>query len=181
MKKGSIHLAKGPMFSGKTEWLIKKMQQYKDGSLVIRYTNDTRYSEDSITSHSGLKMFAKKASDSNEVEELITNNNFFALGIDEIQFFDIRITEVLRNLKDSGVKVFAAGLDTDFMKAKWETTEQVGKYADELVHLRAICSVCKQHNALYSKRIINSEDRIMIGGNGSYEARCEEHFDVSYS
>ncbi len=179
MASGTIQLATGPMFSGKTQWLIKNLQQTKNNPMAIRFAKDIRYSGNSIISHDGLKIPARTAANVEDIKRLVRDNTFSAFGIDEVQFFDLGIVNLLSDLKKRGVAVYASGLDLDFKRENWETTEKITHIADEIFRFQAICSVCKQKKGLYSKRISTSSERIVIGGNDIYEARCEEHFEIS--
>lgn len=181
MKKGKISLATGPMFSGKTEWLIKNLDKYKSKEiLAIRYSFDNRYSTDSISSHNGLKLKAQGAKNLSDIEILVKNTNYEIIGIDEIQFFEPEISDFLSLLKRKGTTILTAGLNVDYLNTPWETTERIAKIADEVNKFTAICSVCKKKNATITKRAGRSHKRIIVGGDEIYEPRCINDFALEF-
>ena len=182
MTKGRIELATGPMFSGKTEWLISKLKNFdKEKTLAIRFTLDNRYSNDSLHSHNGKEYSAHSASTISEFEILIENSNHTILGIDEIQFFEIGLSGLLTRQKTKGITVYAAGLNLDYLATPWETSIAIENIADKLTHLKARCSICKKNNATLTQKIAGNRQRVTIGGVKLYEARCKEHFVVYHS
>lgn len=186
--RGFIDLAVGPMFSGKSTWLIETLAQYKKHNiplLAIRYTQDTRYSDNAISSHNNSHFIAENASNSQEIINILNKYpNIQVFGIDEINFFDAQLVDVLTELKRNGVKVYAAGLDTDFLGIPWETTSKIMEQADVITKLTATCSVCHQKNATKTQRLIDgvpassNSPRILVGGKEAYTARCEEHHQI---
>ena len=174
----NLTLAIGPMFSGKTEWLIKKLEGFdKERTLAIRYSLDTRYSNDSIVSHTGKKMIAKSATSIADIyKHLDETPNIKVLGIDEIQFFEPELAQLLSNLRNKGITIFASGLNFDYLASPWNTTVALEKIADNITILTARCSFCKKNNAVYTQRIGGETNRIALGGIELYQPRCKEHY-----
>lgn len=177
---GRIHVAVGPMFSGKTEWLIEKLELEKSRGknvLPIRYSLDTRYSDTEIVSHNNRKMKAVGAQTSDDILKLFKDHtNTEVLGVDEMQFYDPKLADVLKVVRDQDVIVYVSGLDMDFKTDPWETTDAILEIADSLDILTATCSTCSKNNAIYTQRLIKTTDQVVIGGTDIYTARCEEHY-----
>lgn len=178
MPKGSIALATGPMYSGKTEWLIEKLSEFDDAKrLAIRFTLDNRYSIDSLASHNGKKLAAKSAGNLEDIRTLMKEqSNIEVLGIDEVQFFEPELAGFLENIKQTGIQIFTSGLNVDYLATPWETTVAIEKISDEVINVMARCNVCGKNNAVYTQRIGETTDRVAVGGTELYEARCEEHY-----
>jgi thymidine kinase len=185
---GKIELAVGPMFSGKSEWAVSKLRAHTvagDYILAIRYAGDNRYSDDSIVSHNGSRFVAQSASTVREIKQLISQNpKISVIVIDEMQFFDANLIEVVLELQSKGVQVYASGLDLDFTGKPWETTSAMMAIADVIEKKLAVCSVCKKINATRTQRLIKGKPaskrspRVLIDGSDSYTARCILHHKV---
>ncbi|MEK7092401.1 MAG: thymidine kinase [Patescibacteria group bacterium] len=188
-KKGFIHVTVGPMFSGKSSWLIQEMEDLRKNNvphLAIRFGNDNRYSTDSIASHDGTTFLAHSAKTIADIEKLLKKfPDAMALGIDEINFFPTELGILLKKLKEKGTQIYVAGLDTDFLAIPWESVTQILKHADIINRLTAICSTCKKKIATRTQRLINGKPasrnspRILIGASESYTARCEDHHEIT--
>lgn len=105
--------------------------------------------------------------------------------MDEIQFFNPSLAELLLKLQKRGVQIYVSGLDLDFLGKPWETTSQVFAIADSVEKKLAVCSICKKINATRSQRLINGKPaskkspRVLIDGTDSYSARCLAHYQIS--
>lgn len=179
---GKLHAAIGPMFSGKTEWLIEQLENSKSQRLTIlpiRFAKDTRYSDTEIVSHNERKIRAIGAETADDIRKITDDHNEYdVIGIDEMQFYEPKLAEICSGLKDNGKIVYASGLDTDFKAIEWETTKSILKIADSVEQLLAICSVCDQPNARFTQRLVtDSQERFLIGGEGLYTARCKLHYE----
>lgn len=183
METGRIELAIGPMFSGKSEWLIEKLRKHegKDAILAIRYKGDDRYSTTSIFSHNGDTFAAKSANHLTNIIIHLKTNDFTILGIDEIQFYEPELKEVLFDLRKKGKTIYTAGLDVDYLLEPWETTEEVAAIADSIEKLLAQCVDCgkpasKTQRLIDGKPAPKDSPRILIGARELYIPRCEDHF-----
>lgn len=186
--KGEIHLITGCMFAGKSALVIDRLKYYLAHNkkvLAIRFSKDDRYSKNSIASHNGTSFRAYSAATTKDVEKLIgENSDIDVFGIDEIQFFQKELVDILITLKNQGKKVYAAGLDTDFLANSWETFLEVKKVADTVKELKAICSICNKQNGTRTQRLINGKPasakspRFLIGDTDSYTARCKKHHEI---
>lgn len=180
MNQGTIQLFLGPMFSGKSELLIKSIEEKQKAGLsiiAIRFKHDNRYSDEHLASHNGDTFPAISATTSSDIQSILNNYpDIQILGIDEIQFFDEGIIPLLRHIRENGVIVLTAGLDYDYQGNTWETTEELKKIADRTEQLFAVCTICHKKIATKTARVSNSLERVLIGGQELYEPRCEEHF-----
>ena len=177
----------GPMFSGKSEWLVNRLRMHSvagDQILAIRFSDDNRYGKSGIISHNKTKFEAASAKSSKDIKILTDQNNFQVLAIDEVQFFDPSLIELLLELQLLGKSIYATGLDTDFTATPWETTMRIMALSDLVEKRVAVCSVCKKLNATRTQRLLNGKPaskkspRVLIGGKESYTARCIIHHQV---
>ena len=178
---GYIEVVIGPMYSGKSEELIRRLKRAKiakQNVVVFKPVIDDRYSKEDVVSHSGYTINAIPIKDSSEINKYI-NEDTQVVGIDEVQFFDDEIVDMAIELADKGVRVIAAGLDMDFKGEPFGPTPRLLAVAEFVDKIQAICSVCGQP-ATRSQRLINGEPAkydepiIQVGAVESYEARCRK-------
>ena len=100
------------------------------------------------------------------------------VGIDEGQFFDMELPSVCNALADQGKRVIVAGLDQDYLGKPFEPMPQLLAIAEYITKTLAICMVCG-NPANHTQRLVASEDRVLLGTQGTYEARCRRCFDPS--
>lgn len=184
-KIGKIEVITGCMFSGKSEELIRRLKRAKIAKQkvkVFKPSIDTRYSIVEVVSHAGDKIEAIPISRSKEILDQIDKDTD-VVGIDEAQFFDNEIIDVLRKLAKEGIRVVVAGLDMDFRGEPFGQMPFIMAIADEVLKLHAICTVCGE-DATMTQRLINGEPAsyndpvVMIGASETYEARCKLHHYV---
>lgn len=161
------------MFGGKTEELIKRlMRASRMGKRVEVYKPrlDTRYSQDEVVSHGGLRIPA------HVVEGLpaFTGTVPDVVGIDEGQFFGESLVPAVEALLSRGVRVIVSGLDLNSQGKPFEPMPTLLAMADEVVKLRAVCAQClKEASRSYLYATVTpSQDGILVGGAESYEPRC---------
>lgn len=178
---GYIEVVIGPMYSGKSEELIRRLKRAKiakQNVVVFKPVIDDRYSKEDVVSHSGYTINAIPIKDSSEINKYI-NEDTQVVGIDEVQFFDDEIVDMAIELADEGIRVIAAGLDMDFKGEPFGPTPRLLAVAEFVDKIQAICSVCGQP-ATRSQRLINGEPAkydepiIQVGAVESYEARCRK-------
>ncbi len=201
-KKGVIVGFTGPMFSGKTTELIRMYERYVIGnkkSLMLKPALDKRYGESYVSTHIGHKVKAYAVEDSKQLYELIdkfkenpveVSYNHHSINltgrlkgvfIDEIQFFDSGIIDVIQKFNDDGIDVYWSGLNQDSRGKPFmfkDGKEHIGylmAISDELYVLSAVCCVCGE-KATKSYRKVNSEQLIDVGGADKYDARCKDHW-----
>jgi thymidine kinase len=174
---GSIEVVCGPMFSGKTEELIrrvKRAQIAKQRIQIFKPAMDTRYAEEEVVSHSSQAIKAEPVE--NAVEILIRlKDSTRVVAIDEIQFFDEAIVTVVTKLAARGCRVICAGLDLDYRAQPFGPIPELLAIADEVTKIHAICTVCGA-SAVRSQRLATSKDQVLLGETDAYEARCRAHY-----
>jgi thymidine kinase len=172
----NIKVICGSMFSGKTEELLrllKRADYAKITYLLVKPATDTRGDIDRVTSHNKKSQDCVVANAANEVAAMAEGFDYIA--IDEAQFFDSEIVNVVEELARRGKRIVISGLDMDYLGKPFGPMPQLLAIADEVVKLHAICTECG-NQAQYSKRIINQNETILIGAKESYTALCRKHF-----
>ncbi len=184
-QKGSIEVICGSMFSGKTEELIRRIRrvQYaRQNLLIFKPKLDDRYSVNEVVSHNGLSAMAQPVDNSVDIFQLV-HAEVDVIAIDEVQFFDEKIVEVVNQLADAGHRVIVAGLDQDFRGEPFGSMPELLSTAEYVTKLQAVCVVCGEP-ASRTQRLINGEPAcfddpiILVGASEAYEARCRRHHEV---
>jgi len=166
------------MFSGKSEELIRRLRRAEiagQRALVVKPLLDDRYDVGHVVSHAGAKMRAVTAASSAEVSRL--SAGYDAVGIDEVQFFDDGIVEVMQQLVERGTRVIAAGLPQDFRGLPFGPMPTLLCVADYIDKLEAVCHRCGGAATL-TQRLVDGQpapfagETVQIGALDSYEARC---------
>jgi thymidine kinase len=174
---GWIEVIAGCMFSGKTEELIRRLRRAqiaKQNVKIFKPKIDTRYSDDSIVSHSEQSLPSILINDINEI--IILGKDAHVIGIDEAQFFSSDIIKICNDLAADGKRVIVAGLDQDFRGIPFEPMPQLLAIAEYITKTLAICVVCG-NPADKTQRKTNSGERVIVGASDVYEARCRKcHF-----
>lgn len=185
LQKGWIEVITGPMFAGKSEELIRRLKtlSYANKKIVaFKPAIDDRYDVTNITSHDGIKIKAYPIKNSSEIMEHISDDTE-VIGIDEVQFFDSSIIQIVETLADKGVRVIIAGLDTDFRGEPFGPMPELLARAEFVTKLSAACTICGMA-ATRTQRLINNEPAsydqptILVGAKESYQARCRKHHIV---
>ncbi len=175
---GWIEVIVGPMFSGKSEELIRRLRRAeiaRQRVQIFKPVIDQRYAASEIVSHSGLGIASDLVCTAADVFEKVEPRTE-VVGIDEAQFLGDKLVEVCTKLADMGKRVMVAGLDTDFMGRPFEPMPRLLAVAEEITKLLAICVRCG-NPAVHTQRLVASEDLIVVGAAGMYEARCRRCFD----
>ena len=164
----------GSMFSGKTEELLRRIRRAQIGRLKVQLFKpeiDQRYSVDHIQSHDATKLPSIVVQRSSDVLERLEDNTR-VVGIDEAQFFDPGIVEVVQKLAFRGIQVIVAGLDTDFRGLPFGPMPALLAVAENVTKLHAVCMVCGKQ-ATRSQRLTRSiSAEVLVGAQEHYEARC---------
>ena len=176
--QGWIEVIVGSMFSGKSEELIRRLRRVqiaRQKVQIFKPTVDNRYGYDHIVSHSEMRIPSVAVASSLELLELVENDTE-VVGIDEGQFFDPELPTVCNTLADRGKRVIVAGLDKDYLGKPFDPMPELLAIAEYITKTLAICMVCG-NPANYTQRLVASEDRVLLGAQGTYEARCRVCFD----
>jgi thymidine kinase len=174
---GWIEVIAGSMFSGKSEELIRRLRRAKIARQKVQVFKpevDSRFSNDQIVSHSEMRHESAISRNAAEVLAKVDPDTE-VVGIDEGQFFDNELVSVANELAQRGVRVIIAGLDQDYTGKPWEPMPQLLAIAEYITKTHAICMKCGQP-ANYTQRTFESEERVAVGGEGMYEARCRKCF-----
>jgi thymidine kinase len=180
---GWLEVICGPMFSGKSEELIRRLRRAEiagQRALVVKPALDDRYDVGHVVSHAGAKMRAVAAETSADVPRLTAG--YDAVGIDEVQFFDDEIVEAIERLVERGTRVVAAGLAQDFRGLPFGSMPTLLCVAEFVDKLEAVCHRCGGA-ATMTQRLVDGlpapfgGETIQVGALDSYEARCRACFE----
>ncbi len=184
-RAGSVEVITGSMFCGKTDELIRRLRRAtiaRQKVQVFKPSIDFRYAVRKVTSHAGSDFEAMPVEQSQDVLTHLDQDTT-VVAIDEAQFFDDKIIEIVQHLADQGRRVIVAGLDTDFRGEPFGPMPVLMAKAEHVDKLQAICMVCGEP-ASRTQRIINGkparydEPVVIIGAAEMYEARCRKHHEV---
>ncbi len=200
---GHLEVVCGPMFSGKSEELIRRVTRAliaKQQVKVFKPAIDDRYHSTQIASHAGRMAEALAVRDSDHAREhlgLAPKEALFGLAapvtteiplpqvvaFDEAQFFDAGVVPLALELAGAGVRVILAGLDTDFRGEPFGPMPEMLARAEHVEKLTAVCVVCGAP-ATRTQRLVNGKPAhyadpiILVGASESYEPRCRAHHEV---
>jgi thymidine kinase len=176
-RRGWIEVIVGGMFSGKTEELIRRLRRAelaRQRVQVFKPIIDDRYSKEEVCSHNQNTIQSKPISKAAEIWDHLKDNTQ-VVGIDEGQFFDQGLVEVVQALAERGKRVVIAGLDTDWQAKPFEPMPTLMAIAENVTKQHAVCVVCGT-SASRTQRTASVDSQIAVGAADMYEARCREHF-----
>ena len=176
--QGWIEVIAGSMFSGKSEELIRRLRRAQIARQQVQIFKpkiDDRFAEDHIISHSEMRIQSESLASSAELLSRVRADTE-VVGIDEGQFFDSELPAVCNTLADQGKRVIVAGLDQDYLGRPFEPMPQLLAIAEYITKTLAICMVCGGP-ANHTQRLVVSTERVLLGAQGTYEARCRHCFD----
>ena len=175
---GWIEVIVGSMFSGKSEELIRRLRRAqiaRQRVQIFKPAIDVRYATDQIVSHSEMRIPSHAVSSARQLLDAVAADTE-VVGIDEGQFFDHKLPMICNTLADQGKRVIVAGLDQDYLGKPFEPMPQLLAIAEYITKTHAICMVCG-NPANHTQRLVASGDRVLVGAQGMYEARCRVCFD----
>ncbi|WP_296954570.1 thymidine kinase [Porphyromonas sp. oral taxon 278] len=170
--RGSIEVICGAMFSGKTEELLRRLRRAKIAGLrveIFKPTIDVRYDESAVVSHDRNTIASTPIDNSSNL--LLLASDVDVIGIDEAQFFDERLPDVVEQLADQGIRVIIAGLDMDFKRLPFGPMAHLCAIADSVDKIHAICVGCGSW-ANYSYRLVSGDQQVMLGEAKEYQPLC---------
>jgi len=181
IQPGRIEVITGPMFSGKSEELIRRLKRAriaKQRIVCFKPDIDLRYHTTAIASHSAQTHDACVVANVDRLKEALFAqiDQVEVIGIDEAQFFDENLLVLSLELVHLGKRVLIAGLDTTFAGEPFSPIPDLMAVADEVVKLSAVCMRCGAP-AIHTQRLGGSQELVMVGAAGMYEARCRAHFE----
>ena len=170
----SLKLILGCMYSGKTTEILRIVNSLKhidEIPLIIKPIIDNRYSKDKISTHNKQEYDCISVNNLIEIKD-ITNNYII---IEEAQFFEDLLLFVIDQVEIKGKKVIVVGLDGDSDRENFGDIHKLYPLCDEIVKLKAYCSICKDGTpGIFSKRISDKKDKILVGSDGDYIAVCRQ-------
>ena len=175
--RGRIEVICGSMFSGKTEELIRRLKRAriaKQRVEIYKPVVDTRYSEEEVVSHDSNALSSTPIDSSASL--LLMTADADVVGIDEAQFFDDGLVDVCRELANRGKRVIIAGLDMDFKGVPFGPMPALCAIAENVTKVHAICVRCGDL-AYISHRIVEGENRVMLGETQEYEPLCRHCYE----
>ncbi len=177
---GNLKVFCGPMFSGKTTELLKRILWAKNGQhqkiKVFKPAFDQRYHKHSLVSHEGLASPAEAIDEWYGVDQEVQTVFF-----DEVQFFipphyqGQDIIAVIKSLLKDGVDVTVSGLDMDWQGEPFNVTAQLMAMAEEVQKFRGVCAVCGRPSTRSYKKTRKGES-VELGSTDLYEPRCTHHW-----
>ena len=176
--QGWIEVITGSMFSGKSEELIRRVRRAeiaRQKVQVFKPRIDNRFAQDYVVSHSDIRFAAETVGSARELLEAVRRDTE-VVAVDEGQFFDLELPMICSSLADEGRRVIVAGLDQDYLGKPFEPMPQLLAIAEYITKTLAICMVCG-NPANHTQRLVASSDRVLLGAQGTYEARCRHCFD----
>ncbi|MBW6537461.1 MAG: thymidine kinase [Mariniphaga sp.] len=171
-KQGSIEVVTGSMFSGKTEELIRRLKRAKFAKQkveIFKPAIDVRYSQTEVVSHDENAIRSTPVDNSSNI--LMLSADVAVVGIDEAQFFDKGLVDVVVKLANMGIRVIVAGLDMDFKGAPFGPMPGIMAVADHVTKVHAICVRCGSI-AQFSHRFSEKEQVVLLGEKDVYEPLC---------
>ena len=176
-KAGSVEVICGSMFSGKTEELIRRLKRAqfaKQNVEIYKPCIDVRYSEDQVVSHDSHSIPSTPID--SPASMLLLSSDVEVVGIDEAQFFDDTLVDVVQTLANRGIRVIIAGLDTDFLGKPFGPMPALMAIAEDIQKVHAICVKCGSP-ANHSHRLVKNDALVVLGEKDEYEPLCRHCYN----
>jgi len=179
---GRLEVITGPMFSGKSEELIRRLKRAQIARRRVACFKpdvDLRYDRSAIASHSAQRLEGMTVPSVEGLKAALFEQEgqqpIEVIGIDEAQFFDESLVGLSGELVRQGKRVILAGLDMTFSGEPFGPIPKLMAVADEVLKLSAVCMVCGAP-AIHTQRLSSNQQLVVVGAAGVYEARCRECF-----
>lgn len=177
--KSCIDIITGPMFSGKTTELLRRLSIFHEAGMAVLYINSTLDTRESVSHNKSLKLGNIHCCNTYSLMGIVSfAKTFNVIGIDEAQFFEDLSEFCLQLAEIHNVKVIVSGLNSDFRRQKFGSICDLLPLCDNITKLYPFCAICAKSKiltpALFSKRTIVSEEKIVIGDITSYIPTCRE-------
>nr|ACO10334.1 Thymidine kinase [Caligus rogercresseyi] len=173
MSSGQIQLIIGPMFSGKSTELIRRLRRYQSATykcMSIKYAKDVRYDNGGIATHDKTVLEAIPVVSLEEITERA--KEYHVIGIDEGQFFP-DIVSFCENMANAGKIVLVAALDATFQRKGFPNIMELIPLSENVTKLNSVCMVCHGEGS-YTKRTTDSKEVELIGGAEAYKSVCRK-------
>ncbi len=175
---GRLEAITGGMFSGKSEELVRRLRRAliaRQKIQVFKPLADTRHHVEVLVTRDNRELAASSVTCSAEIREALEPDTE-VVGIDEAQFFDAELVELVTELADRGVRVIVAGLDQDYLRQAFGPMPQILALAEFVDKMHAVCVRCGGL-AHYSQRIAGGGEQVQVGDSEAYEARCRKCYE----
>jgi len=178
--QGTLEVICGPMFSGKSGELIRRLDRAKLAKLNVltcKHCIDDRYMIECVVTHDGKKLEARAVENVDDILKFGLTEETDVIGVDEGQWFDNQFVSVVCRLIDAGKRVIVAGLDLDFRGVPFGCMPTLLAIADNVTKLRAVCCICGA-DAHFTQRLVNdnpakyNDPVVLVGAQEMYQARC---------
>ena len=179
-----LEVITGPMFSGKTEELIRRLHRAQIAGKKIsafKPAIDDRYEGSKIVTHNGTQWKSHVVAFSEDIDVLSRGSD--VVGIDEAQFFDDKLVAIINFMLLDNIKIIVSGLDKDFATQDFGSMPRLMVLADRVDKLNSVCNKCGGDDASFTQRLVDGKPArfdgptILVGGLESYEARCRDCFE----
>ena len=175
--RGHVEAITGGMFSGKSEELVRRLRRAiiaRQSVQVFKPESDSRHGPERLVTRDNRELDAVAVPDSRELRRRL-RPGVQVVGIDEAQFFDPGLVELVGQLADHGMRVIVAGLDLDYLRRPFGPMPQILAIAEYVDKMLAVCVRCGAP-AHYSQRIAGGGEQLQVGDGEAYEARCRRCF-----
>ena len=177
-REGRIEAISGGMFSGKSEELVRRLRRATIARQVVQVFKpqaDTRHAPERLVTRDKRELEAAAVTCSEEMRRRI-RPDVQVVGVDEAQFFDDALVELVGELADAGIRVIVAGLDLDYLRRPFGPMPRILALAEYVDKMHAICMRCGAP-AHYSQRLAGGGEQLQVGDGDAYEARCRRCFE----
>ncbi len=176
--QGWLEVISGPMFSGKSEELIRRVTRYQLARVptqIFKPALDDRFGTAEVVSHSKLSVAAEPVETAEQLLHSVLDRTV-VVGIDEGQFFDEGLVDVAAALAGAGKQVIVAGLDLDYRGRPFSPIPDLMLRAEYVTKALAVCHRCGGPG-LFTQRVVESEELVVLGAEDAYEARCRRCYN----
>ena len=193
MRQSSLDIITGPMFSGKSTELLRRLNICSElgfSTLYINCSLDTREEGGFSTHNPSIKSIGNLTSIKLDkeltieyIKDSIILEKFNVIGIDEAQMFSGLKNIVLSLVDDYKKRVIVAGLNGDFRRQKWGEIPDLVSYCDNFTKLNSVCSICSKIknelvDAPFTKRLTSSKETLLVGNDDKYAAVCRNCYFI---
>lgn len=187
---GHLEVICGPMFSGKSEELIRRLRRVDIGGkkfFLFKPSIDDRYDSKHVVSHDNRRLEAHVVgTDRDSLNKMAGEipEDVDVIAFDEANFFDQYVIDLTKKWISEGKRVIAAGLDMDFRGVPFGPVPELLAMADYVEKVKAICVKCKKRSGTITQRIVDGKPAkfddpvIVVGAADKYEARCRKCHEV---
>lgn len=175
--RGQIQIIFGPMFSGKTTELMRRLKRFQIANhkvLIVKYAKDVRYDHAGIATHDKQTMLAVASMELESLKE--KSLEYSVIGIDEGQFFPDTVAYA-EEMANRGKIVIVAALDGTYQRIGFADILRLVPLAESVVKLNAVCMRCFEE-ASFTKRTSAETAVEVIGGSDKYIATCRKCYFI---